>query len=247
MKNPFLKFYPTDWRSDPALRMCSPAARGVWIDMICLMHEATPYGHLLVNGRCPTDAQIAVLLGLPPDQFSEIQGELEAAGVFSRTKDGVIYSRKMTRMAKKSATARRNGRKGGNPRLSEERGNPSSDNPLDKGRDMPQKPEARSQSPEDTEPYGSDGEAVADFLTETVWKRGVPFLCERGVKEGNARSMIGKWLKSHSVQEVHDAFVEAKQAGTGDPIPYITEILKPDVRVRVSDVLRQAAGACNAK
>ena len=117
MSAPWFKFYPTDWRADPALRMCSPAARGVWIDMICLMHEATPYGHLLVNGHCPTDTQVAVLTGTPPDQFSQCMRELEEAGVFSRTKDGVIYSRKLTRMAKKAATARNNGRKGGNPKL----------------------------------------------------------------------------------------------------------------------------------
>lgn len=40
MSDPWLKFYPTDWRSDPALKMCSLAARGLWIEMIALMHEA---------------------------------------------------------------------------------------------------------------------------------------------------------------------------------------------------------------
>lgn len=145
MADPWIKFYTSDWRSDPALRMCSIAARGVWIEMICLMHEASPYGHLLVNGHRPTDAQLAVLVGMPPDQLSDCKGELEAAGVFSTTKEGVIYSRKMTRMAKKAATARRNGRKGGNPKLSKESENSALDNLPDKAQDKPQKPEARSQ------------------------------------------------------------------------------------------------------
>ena len=48
MDNPWMKFYTADWRSDPALRMCSMAARGLWVEMICLMHEATPYGQLLI-------------------------------------------------------------------------------------------------------------------------------------------------------------------------------------------------------
>lgn len=148
MADPWFKFYPTDWRSDPALRMCSPAARGVWIDMICLMHEASPYGHLLVSDRSPTDAQLSVLLGIAPDQLTDLLGELEAAAVFSRTSKGVIYSRKLTRMAKKAATARNNGRKGGNPKLSKEREKSASDNPPDKGQDKPQKLEARSQSKE---------------------------------------------------------------------------------------------------
>jgi hypothetical protein len=45
-----MKFYPSDWRSDPMLRLCSLAARGLWMEMMCLMHEAEPYGSLLVNG-----------------------------------------------------------------------------------------------------------------------------------------------------------------------------------------------------
>lgn len=90
-----MKFYPTDWRSDPALRMCRLAARGLWIEMIALMHEAVPYGYLLVSGRSPTDAQLAVLAGATPDQIPELIGELDAAGVFSRTREGVIFSPEM--------------------------------------------------------------------------------------------------------------------------------------------------------
>lgn len=143
MADPWMKFYTSDWRNDPALKMCSMAARGLWIEMICLMHQATPYGHLLVNGQCPTDTQLAVLVGAPSDQIAALLGELDTAGIFSRTREGVIYSRKLSRMAKKAATARNNGRKGGNPSLGKGKGNPASDKGRDKGDDKPQKPEAR--------------------------------------------------------------------------------------------------------
>jgi hypothetical protein len=36
---PFLKFYPADWMSDPALSMCSASTRGLWMDALCIMHE----------------------------------------------------------------------------------------------------------------------------------------------------------------------------------------------------------------
>ena len=150
MAEPWFKFYPTDWRSDPRLRMCGIAARGLWIEMIALMHEASPYGHLLVSGQSPTDTQLAVLAGMPSDQIPALLGELESAGVFSRTREGVIYSRKLTRMAKKAAIARRNGKNGGNPTLSNQTGNAASDNQEVKGADKPQKPDARSQ--EEIEP-----------------------------------------------------------------------------------------------
>ena len=46
MRRPFLMFAIADHRSDTALRLCSAEARGVWIDMLCLMAEGEPYGHL---------------------------------------------------------------------------------------------------------------------------------------------------------------------------------------------------------
>ena len=145
MSNPWMKFYPSDWRSDPRLRICSLAARGLWMEMLAIMHEATPYGHLLISGIPPTDAQLAVLAGAPSDQIPELIGELETAGVFSRTRSGAIYSRRMTRDFKKSEKNRKNGKLGGNPILCNERDNPPPLNPTDNGGVKTQKPEARSQ------------------------------------------------------------------------------------------------------
>lgn len=100
-KNPWLKFYPTDWQSDERLGMCSLAARGLWMEMIALMHRAEPYGHLLVNGMKPSDEQLAALARTPADQVRAVTHELEQAGVFSRTRNGTIYSRRMTKDEKK--------------------------------------------------------------------------------------------------------------------------------------------------
>lgn len=147
---PWMKFYPSDWRSDPCLRMCSLAARGLWMEILGLMHEAEPYGHLLVRGSPPTDAQLAMLAGAAPDQIPELLGELESAGVFSRTRQGVIYSRRMTKDEKKRRVARKNGQNGGNPTLRNKKGNSASDNPPDKDGVKLKRPEARDQSPENT-------------------------------------------------------------------------------------------------
>jgi hypothetical protein len=46
MKRPADQFYPGDWLNDAALRACSLAARGLWKDMNCIMHQGHPYGHL---------------------------------------------------------------------------------------------------------------------------------------------------------------------------------------------------------
>lgn len=112
-KNHWFKFYPGDWRSDQSLRLCTAAARGLWIEMLCVMHTAKPYGHLIVNGHPLTDTQLASLSGLPLDQVTALVAELENAGVFSRNTKGVIYSRRMTRDASKAAKCSVAGKRGG--------------------------------------------------------------------------------------------------------------------------------------
>lgn len=46
MKRPAFQFYPDNWRNNANLRRCSWAARGVWIEVMCLMHDSDRYGVL---------------------------------------------------------------------------------------------------------------------------------------------------------------------------------------------------------
>ncbi len=143
MSQPWMKFYTSDWRAAPELRMCSLAARAMWMEMICVMHEADPYGSLLVGGKPVAISQIASLAGASLRETEKLVSELENSGVFSRDIDGVIYSRRMKRDYVKSLKDRENGRGGGNPALAK------GVNPTVNGVDKAQIPEARSQSPEE--------------------------------------------------------------------------------------------------
>jgi hypothetical protein len=154
---PWLKFYPGDWRADPALRMCSLAARGLWIDMLCLMHEADPRGSLLVNGKPVTPQQLASLVGVSGREVNLCLSELEAAGVFSRDNDAV-YSRRMRRDTEKAEQDKANGKGGGNPAL--KRGV----NPRDNGGDKAQILEARDQKLDSQETNKKRPSALDDGL-----------------------------------------------------------------------------------
>src|SRR6218665_2549403 len=44
MKRPSFQFYPADWRNNAKLRRCSEAARGAWMDVLCLLHDSDEYG-----------------------------------------------------------------------------------------------------------------------------------------------------------------------------------------------------------
>jgi hypothetical protein len=81
--NPWMKFYPADWRSDPMLRLCSLAARGLWAEMICLMHEAEPYGSLLVNGNPQVKGQVKAQKPDARSQTPEKEGTRASALVLS--------------------------------------------------------------------------------------------------------------------------------------------------------------------
>lgn len=95
--NPSFQFYPSDWLRDPGLRSCSLAARGLWIDMLAFMHEAEPYGHLRLNDKDIAPAGLSRMVGTALKATNILLHELEAAGVFSRTDQGTIFSRRMVR------------------------------------------------------------------------------------------------------------------------------------------------------
>ncbi len=97
MKRPSFQFYPADWRKDAALQSCSIAARGLWIEVMCIAHECEPYGHLTINGKAMTPAQVGRLVGLSVKESIALLDELEEAGVLSRSDDGTIFSRRMVR------------------------------------------------------------------------------------------------------------------------------------------------------
>jgi len=96
MKLPWIKFYPGDWLSDEALRSCSVEARGLWVDMICLMAKSEIHGHLLIGGKPARSEQIARIVGLLPQRAMELMDELNASGVFSFHQETII-SRRMVK------------------------------------------------------------------------------------------------------------------------------------------------------
>jgi len=117
-KMPWSKFFWSDWRAEPGLRLCSLAARGLWIDMLALIAESPVPGHLVVAGRSPSVDEIARLVGAPAGDVQRCLAELESGAVFSRTGDGVIYCRRMAKSPSDGLSEKRQeaGRKGASSR-----------------------------------------------------------------------------------------------------------------------------------
>jgi hypothetical protein len=97
---PSFQFYPDDWMSDAELSSCSISAQGLWIYMLCIMHKSPRQGYLLLaNGEKFADERLMRCRNIPESEFGVYMIELESAGVFSRTPEGIIFSRRMSRDA----------------------------------------------------------------------------------------------------------------------------------------------------
>lgn len=116
-KLPYIRWFPADWLSEETLRGRTLAARGLWIDMLCIMHKSSRRGFLLNKVGAPIDpSQLAVMVGAGAKEVTRLLQELERAETFSRDKEGVIYCRRMVRQEEIDAVYRHNGGKGGRPK-----------------------------------------------------------------------------------------------------------------------------------
>ncbi len=206
-RQPWMRFYTADWRGDAGLRAVGYAARGLWMDMLSLMHEATPYGHLVLNGQALDATRLAARLGGTAKEVEQLLQRLDAEAVFSRTPDGAIFSRRMVHDADKAERDRVNGKGGGNPALAKQgkvktpdntegnggvnpQDNPS-DNQNDKACRARPLPDTRE---EDAGPTGPDAEAASRPDAATLlWREGVPILQHlTGKSDGQCRGLLAK-------------------------------------------------------
>jgi len=117
MKRPSFQFYPADWLRDTALRSCSTGARGLWIDMICFMHEGNPYGHLKVGNKVILPPNLAGMVGATLLDVEGWLDELHQSGVYELGEGGEIYSKRMVRDEILRNKRAEGGKLGGNPAL----------------------------------------------------------------------------------------------------------------------------------
>lgn len=117
-KLPAMQFYPGDWRRDVGVQSLSFHDRGVWFEMLLLMHGSERRGVLVLNGQPMTDEMIARAIGLDNQSFKQTLADLLNTGVACREDStGAVMNRRMVKdeYLRKVRTAC--GYKGGNPAL----------------------------------------------------------------------------------------------------------------------------------
>lgn len=111
------KFWWKDWQNDLALKSCSYAARGLWMEMLAIMSTCEKRGFFMIAGRAVTPKKLAGLTNGSEREVVKLIDELRENGVFSEDEAGLIYSRRMKRDQEVMLAAIENGSKGGNPTL----------------------------------------------------------------------------------------------------------------------------------
>jgi len=96
-KLPAFQFYPADWRKDPGVRALNYQERGIWFEMICLMHESEKRGFLSINGSKIDVIILAKMLGLTKQKVIKTIETLLYFNVCSKDDNGVIYCRRMVK------------------------------------------------------------------------------------------------------------------------------------------------------
>ena len=161
-KRPAFQFYPADWRTDPSLRLCSMLARGLWIEMMAIMHDGDPYGHLTTQGRVISDDMLSRLVGEPAAAIKRALKDLETNGVFSRTHDGIIFSRRMVRDEEI-----RNSRGAGGS-LGKEHGHKGASHGVKGGRPRKQKPPLSDDERGDKKPAPSTSSSIPSSIPSSI-------------------------------------------------------------------------------
>ena len=83
---PWFQFYVADWIGDPKLGRCSPATRGIWIDLICAMHADGRTGS--ISGDLDELARLGHATAL---EFAKAVEELRKTGAADVTEcNGVV-------------------------------------------------------------------------------------------------------------------------------------------------------------
>lgn len=114
---PAFQFYASDWLTDPALRMCSLQARGLWIELLCIMYLAPEVGVLMIGNQVLDEESVCNLIATSKKVVRKSFAELQKFDVIKRDEQNRFYSKRMKEDEALRLMRREVGKMGGNPKL----------------------------------------------------------------------------------------------------------------------------------
>ena len=204
-KLPAIQFYPGDWRKDPGVQALSFHDRGVWFEIILLMHESDERGKLLLNGKPMPEQALARLLGLDNQNLTNTLTTLLDFGVASRCEEtGAIMCRRMLRDENLRNIRKEAGSKGGNPVLLKQKSTTM----------VKQKRTPSSSTSLKMSDCDNNQSQVVQF--EDFWS-----ICPRKTAKGSARKAWLKAIKTASPETIIDGIKAYAKSAQGTEPQYI--------------------------
>lgn len=217
---PSFQFYPADWLNDPKLALVDWEAKGLWMDLLCYMHNEDHYGYLRIGDQYLDQNAIQRLLKANARRFHRVFKALQNAGIIRHDKLG-FYSKRMVEDERLRRVRAESGGKGGNPNLVNQKEN-------QKSKQKPT-PSSSSSSPSSENNHPSDGHASgapASRSENPIWGDGLRLLLEAGVNDRSARQFLGRALKQYGEGAVNDAISATMLHDPADPKDYLMGCLR---------------------
>lgn len=250
MRRPSFQFYPADWRNNANLRRCSWAARGVWIEVMGLLHDSDRYGALHWTLK-----EIAQAIGCPVALVKELASKDVLKGCDSGSCDSLIYvprsGRKdgkpvtlieaqdgpiwfSSRMVKdeyirevRGESTRFDGDKKDTPKPAPKPPIGESPKPAPKPIESDGSTSSSSSTGKPSETIVSGGKPPAMKPEEIIFSYGVPLLTNAGTAEKQARSFLGGLRKAHGDGAVVNALRECLRVKPLQPLEWLAKALPP--------------------
>lgn len=244
MKRPSFQFYPGDWQANSNLRRCTHAEKGVWVDVMCLLHDQEEYGVLrwtLKEIAQAVGCAVGVLRGIVTkgvlkgsdtqlnDEFVYIprSGRKDGEPVtLVGTQAGPIwYSSRMVKdeyvRTIRGESTRFSVPDGESPKIApKDAPNP----PFGDGSSSPSSSSA-SPIPSVTDVTGGKPPLTPD---EIIFGYGLPILTNAGTPEKQARSFLGGLRKAHGDDALVNTLRECIRAKPLQPLEWLAKAMPPD-------------------
>lgn len=200
----WFRFYD-DVLNDPKILRMPEALRWHWVAMLCVASKS--------GGKLPHVEDCALLMRLTVSQVEEILSDLASRELIDEVNDGLFAPHNWKNRQYKSDT-------------STERVATFRKREKKRKRNVSVTPPENTET--DSEPNGSDADASVTPEAK-LWSEGLPLLISLGVKEKQARPMIGRWLRDcgNDHAELLRLLSNARQQCPAEPISWITASLKP--------------------
>ncbi len=130
MSLPHIQFYVGDWRKDLGIQSLSYHHRGIWLELLMLMHCSEQRGRLVLNGKPMSNLNLARLLGLTEQETTDAVKCLLEGGVASRDQNGALINRRMVREEELRRKRREAGSIGGSKTQAKREQTPDIDNDI---------------------------------------------------------------------------------------------------------------------